>query len=38
MAAEISTGNQKGIDNTIMKLHAHNNINESLLKVTNLLF
>ena len=30
-AAEISAGNQKGIDNTIIKFHAHNNINESLI-------
>ena len=29
---------KKGIDNTIIKLHAHNNISESLLKATNLLF
>ena len=37
-AAEISAGNQKGMDNTIIKFYAHNNINESLLKATNLLF
>ena len=36
-AAEISAGNQKGMDNTIIKCYAHNNINESLLKATNLL-
>ena len=36
-AAEISVGNQKGMDNTIIKFHVHNNINESLLKATNLL-
>ena len=36
--AEIRAGNQKGIDNTIIKFHAHNNINDSLLKATNVLF
>ena len=34
----ISVGNEKGKDNTILKFHAHDNINESLLKATHLLF
>ena len=29
---EISAGNQEGIDKTIIKFHAHNNINEKSLK------